>query len=200
MYVKWVKGAVGPFSLKPWILALESLWARGCVLQYMCWGWVAIRHEHASSWRQRIFANIPVLGAWKSNFEMWCQVTIFLTQRIKKESIWVKMICLFLFQQLNLDLLLNLRYPHLIFFILLLVSIPPWPVSAHPPVSHSHSLLILYFLFMSSERILTKPVLSTQTRNCNASLLQRADTFSVLITLVLEAAALSCPRRQAEEG
>lgn len=52
---------------------------------------------------------------------------------------------------------------------------------------------------MSSERILTKPVLNTQTRNCNASLLQRADTFTVLITLVLEAAALRCPRRQAEE-
>lgn len=55
---------------------------------------------------------------------------------------------------------------------------------------------------MPPKRVLTeyKPMLSIQTRNGNESLLQRADTCNVLITLVLEAAALEHPRRQAEQG
>lgn len=75
-------------------------------------------------------------------------------------------------------------------------------LSAHPLVDHSYSLLILYFLFMPPKRVLTeyKPMLSAQARNGNESLLQRADTFTVLITLVLEAAEPEHPQKQAEQG
>lgn len=55
---------------------------------------------------------------------------------------------------------------------------------------------------MPPKRVLTeyKPMLSTQARNGNESLLQRADTFTVLITLVLEAAEPEHQQKQAEQG
>jgi len=141
------------------------------------------------------------------------KVTVFLRKKrkkrkkgrgkylIEKENIWLKSICPALFQQLNLDLVLNFRDPSLTFFMLLLVSIPPQPLSAHPLVDRSLSLLILDF--MPPKRVLREhePMLSIQTGHGNGNLLQRADTFTVFITLLLEAAVPEHPRsRQSKAG